>query len=65
VTFTPVIAGTISANVFVNDTAPGSPQICNLTGTGVQPTPPGAYTIQIYAQSGLDNHTLSIPVTVQ
>jgi len=65
VTFTPQGAGTISGQLVVNDSAPGSPQICNLTGTGVQPTPPGSYTIQIYAQSGPENHTLNVPVTVQ
>jgi hypothetical protein len=65
VTFKPVTYGDFSGSLVVNDSAPGSPQICNLTGTGVQPTPPGAYTIQIYGQSGGDYHTLSVPVTVQ
>lgn len=50
---------------FDQGAAPNSPQTCNLTGIGVQPTPPGAYTIQINGQSGLDFHTLSVPVTVQ
>jgi hypothetical protein len=65
VTFTPGIAGTISAQLVATDSAPGSPQTCNLTGIGVQPTPPGAYTIQIQASSGSDGHTLNVPVTVQ
>jgi hypothetical protein len=66
VTFTPEVVGTLSAQLVVNDSAPGSPQYCNLTGTGVQPTPPGSYTIQIQAWSvSGDNHTLNVPVTVQ
>ena len=65
VTFTPETSGALTAQLVANDSAPGSPQTCNLTGTGVQPTPPGSYTIQIYAQSGPENHTLNVPVTVQ
>ncbi len=65
VTFTPMWAGPFSTQLVVIDNAPASPQYCNLTGTGVQPTPPGSYTIQISGQSGPDSHTLSVPVTVQ
>jgi hypothetical protein len=38
VSFTPVIAGTNSGTVVVNDNATGSPQTATLTGTGTTPT---------------------------
>ena len=67
VTFTPQAAGPFSAQLVVNDSASNSPQLCNLTGTGIQATPAGTYTIQINAEAAQaqDGHMLSIPVTVQ
>ncbi len=35
VTFTPSVGGSLAANLSVSDTAPGSPQVISLTGTGV------------------------------
>src|SRR5262249_14449701 len=37
VSFFPTALGTVSGSVSVTDTAPGSPQIVSLTGTGVAP----------------------------
>ena len=66
VTFTPMWAGVITAQLVASDNGPGSPQTCNLTGTGVQPTPPGTYTVQIQAWTvSVDNHVLNIGVNVQ
>jgi hypothetical protein len=68
VTFTPELAGPLSAQLMVTDSAPGSPHYCNLTGTGVQPTPQGSYTVQIQTWSltpSADSHLLNIPLTVQ
>jgi hypothetical protein len=65
VTFTPGIVGPFSAALIVTDNSSNSPQMTNLTGTGVQPTPPGSYTIQIGAQSGYDQHVLNVSVVVQ
>jgi hypothetical protein len=65
VTFTPSLAGTTFGQLIVTDSAPNSRQVCNLTGIGVQPTPPGSYTVQIQAWSGSDSHMLNVPVTVQ
>jgi len=38
VTFTPTVAGTRTGSISVNDSATGSPQSMNLSGTGVTPT---------------------------
>jgi len=55
VTFTPVTSGPLTANLLVTDSAPGSPQVVTMTGTGVSAvslSPTGlAYALQINGTS--------------
>jgi hypothetical protein len=66
VTFSPTVAGPLSASLSINDNAPGSPQTAGMTGTGVlPPTSPGTYSVQVQAVSGPDQHYLNVQVNVQ
>jgi hypothetical protein len=66
VTFTPAAPGSRSASISIADNANGSPQTISLSGTGTSvPTPAGNYFVQVNASLGNDEHTLTIPVTVQ
>jgi hypothetical protein len=44
--------------------ASGSPQTVSLTGTGVQPTPAGNYTLTVEGTNGA-THTVQVQVIVQ
>ena len=65
VTFTPSATGARSASLYISDNASGSPQAVALTGTGVQPTPPGTYPLVLQATIGDDLHQQNISVVVQ
>jgi hypothetical protein len=66
VRFIPLATGPRSASLSLVDNASGSPQTVDLTGTGVlPPTPPGNYTVLVQALIGQNEHSLTIPVTVQ
>jgi hypothetical protein len=66
VTFTPTAAGPRSAALRVGDNASGSPQLANLTGTGVPPaTRAGTYNITVTATSGALSQTMNLTLTVQ
>lgn len=66
VTFTPTTAGPRSATLNVSDNSTGSPQLVNLTGTGLPPaTAAGNYTITVTAKSGSLVQTMHLTLTVQ
>jgi len=62
VTFTPTTGGALAANLSVSDSAPGSPQIVSLTGTGVSAvslSPAGLsfrWQINTTSSTPADNH---------
>jgi trimeric autotransporter adhesin len=74
VTFTPTTGGTLTANLSVSDSAPGSPQLVSLSGTGVSAvslSPAGlSFPLQINTTSGspqtitlTNNQTLTLNIT--
>jgi uncharacterized membrane protein len=66
VTFKPTATGSRSATLTIGDNATGSPQVVNLTGTGVPPaTPAGTYTITVTATSGALTQTMNLTLNVQ
>lgn len=66
VTFKPAATGSRAATLTISDNATGSPQMVNLTGTGVPPaTPAGTYTITMTATSGALTQTMNLTLTVQ
>ena len=66
VTFTPTATGPRSATLSIGDNAVGSPQLINLTGTGVPPvTPAGTYIISVTATSGALSQIMQLTLTVQ
>jgi hypothetical protein len=65
VTFSPPATGQFSGTLQIVDSAPNSPQSVNLTGTGIQPTPPGTYTISATGSYSMDQHSVNITVNVQ
>jgi subtilase family serine protease len=65
VTFSPSVTGQLSGTLQIFDSAPNSPQYLNLTGTAIQPTPPGTYTISVSGSYSVDQHSVNITVNVQ
>jgi hypothetical protein len=65
VTFSPWLTGQLNGTLQIVDSAFNSPQEVNLTGTGIQPTPPGTYGIWATATYSMDMHTVNITVNVQ
>lgn len=66
VTFAPTATGSRSATLTIGDNATGSPQVVNLTGTGVPPaTSAGTYTIAVTATSGNLTQTMHLTLSVQ
>jgi hypothetical protein len=64
-TFTPVATGARNAILAVADNAADSPQIVSLAGTGVQPTPPGTYSLVLQGTIGDALHQQNISVVLQ
>jgi hypothetical protein len=66
VTFAPYFETALTGSLVITDNAAGSPQTVSLSGTGIPSvTPPGSYPVQVNAQSGGDQHSIIILVTVQ
>jgi hypothetical protein len=65
VTFSPPATGQFSGSLQIVDNAPDSPQNIALTGSGVQPTPPGTYTTSAIGSYSMDQHSVNITVNVQ
>ncbi len=67
VVFTPLSFGTPStASMMVNATAPANVPAISITGSPLpNVTPPGSYIVWIYAQSGNDSKSVSVPFVVQ
>jgi hypothetical protein len=65
VTFSPWLTGQFSGSLQIVDNASDSPQKVNLTGAGIQPTPPGTYTISATGSYSMDRHSVNITVNVE
>jgi hypothetical protein len=64
VTFTPTTSGTLAATISVNTNAPGSPQIVNISGTGMITTPQVSLSPSTVTFSGQPVGGSSLPQTV-
>ena len=66
VTYSPTFAGSVQSALAISDNASGSPQMVNLSATGVPPvTPPGSYWVVVNGNGPGNTHGIRLSATVQ